>query len=329
MELPERARLKYRLDGADEDWVDASIPRVATYNHLRPGNYVFRVRDWNDAGVASSSEAMLRFRVPPAWNQTWWFFALLATSIATVAGGMAAVWQRRRNRMAAARAQAQFDALLAERRAQYQATLTERTRIAQDLHDTLLQGFAGVTLQLKVAELALPDEPDVAVETILRVQRLARESLREARERVWDMQAKPTDDLPSTLEAFAREQAAGTRIQVAVTTAGPRRRLAPNLEDAAYRIGREAVVNAIKHSRASRIEIEVEFSANSLRLEVRDDGRGFAREHGEEARRLGHFGLSGMRDRAAGAGGHCEVTSDVGAGTIVAFEIPLNETSQN
>jgi signal transduction histidine kinase len=140
---------------------------------------------------------------------------------------------------------------------------------------------------------------------------------------------EPADDLPASLEVFARERTAGTGIDVAMTITGQRRRLTPNLEDTAYLIGWEAVVNAIEHAQPSRIEIEVEFRANSLHLEVRDDGRGFTREYGEEARRLGHFGLSGIHDRAAGAGGHCEVTTEPGAGTIVALELPLIETAPN
>src|SRR4029453_10134456 len=109
----------------------------------------------------------------------------------------------------------------------------ERARIAQELHDTLLQGFAGVTLQLKTAELALPEQPDVAAETIFRVQQLARASLREARERGWEMRDSELGDrdLPSALEAIAKERTAGMRIDVSVNCSGRRRRLERSLEE--------------------------------------------------------------------------------------------------
>lgn len=327
LELPERARLQYRLEGTDPDWINASVPRLASYNHLAPGTYRFDVRLLNETGDAGISQASMRFRVPPAWNQAWWFFALVALAIAATAGGSTLAWQRRRSRLAADRLQARFGAMAAERRAQYEATLAERTRIAQDLHDTILQGFAGVTLQLKTAELALPEQPDVAAETILRVQRLARESLREARERVWDMRRaeQGSEDLPAALETITRERTAGAGIDFQVETRGERRRLPRLVEDAALRIGREAIANAVKHAQPRRIEIRVEFGTSNLRLEVGDDGRGFTPDQGEEARRTGHFGLSGIRDRAAQSGGRCDILSRPGGGTMVAVDLPLVE----
>ena len=149
----------------------------------------------------------------------------------------------------------------------------------------------------------------MAAETLLRLERLARESLREARERVWDMRESELagDDLPTALEAMARERTAGTGIEVSLVAEGQVRRLARSLENAAYRIGREAVVNAVKHAQARRIDIHVQFAPDRLRLEVRDDGRGFPPDQGEDARRRGHFGLIGIQDRAAHAGGRCEV----------------------
>jgi signal transduction histidine kinase len=211
---------------------------------------------------------------------------------------------------------------------QYEATLAERARIAQDLHDTLLQGFAGVTLQLKTAELALPDQPDVATETLLRVQRLARESLREARERVWDMQQTDllSDDLATAIESLARDRAAGTNIRIAIVTKGSPRRLTRLLEDVAFRIAREAIGNAIRHANAQRIEVVLDYAEELFRLEVRDDGRGFTAEQADVARRQGHFGLSGMRTSAARVGGRCEAASQPDGGTLVRLELPLSES---
>jgi signal transduction histidine kinase len=187
-----------------------------------------------------------------------------------------------------------------------------------------------VNLQLQTVELDLPDRPAAAAETVQRVQRMAHAALREARERVWDLQQTElgSDDLPTALEAMARERTAGTPIEVSVVTVGEPLRLTPSLEDAAFRIGREAVVNAVKHARARRIEIRFEFDAARLRLEVRDDGSGFTPEQSDAARRNGHFGLTGIRDRAARAGGHCEVRPGEGGGTVVVLELPLRPKGQ-
>jgi signal transduction histidine kinase len=160
------------------------------------------------------------------------------------------------------------------------------------------------------------------------VQQLARTSLREARVRVWDMREIDLGgaDLPTALEALARERTLGTGIDVAVTATGDRRHLTRTVEDAAFRIGREAIVNALRHAEARRIEIEVEFGATQLGLEVRDDGRGFTPDEAAEARKRGHFGLTGVRERAASIGGRCDVRARPGGGTVVDVELPLAES---
>jgi signal transduction histidine kinase len=138
-----------------------------------------------------------------------------------------------------------------------------------------------------------------------------------------------TDDLPAALEACARERTAGSGVEFSVMTKGHRRRLSPRVEDAAFRIGREAIVNAVRHAEARRIEIHVEFEPNIVRLDVVDDGRGFSAEKAEEARREGHFGLSGARERAEFLGGHFDVRSRRSGGTIVSLELPLQKTSKD
>ncbi|MEO8619601.1 MAG: two-component regulator propeller domain-containing protein [bacterium] len=310
----DRMRFRYRLEGHDPAWIDAGVRRRAYYNGLAPGTYSFRVSAssgddiWNDTG------APLSFRVLPSWYQTLWFRGFVIMLIGGAGAGIAAIVQRRRHM----RHQETL-------RAQYEATLAERSRIAQDLHDTLLQGFAGVALQVKAAEMALPERPDIAAETLMRVQRLTRDSLREARESVWDMRETElgSEDLPAALETCIRERTAGTRVEVSVESSGERRRLSPQVEHAAYRIGREAMSNAVRHAEATRIEVHVMFEPSVLRLEVRDNGRGFAPEQAEVARHNGHFGLSGMGDRATAAGGHCELRANPDRGTIVAVELPL------
>jgi signal transduction histidine kinase/ligand-binding sensor domain-containing protein len=310
----ERVRFRYRLEGADPAWREVGRRRRAYYTGLGPGSYTFLVSASKGDGIWTDASASWSFRVLPAWYQTLWFRALVILLIGGLAGLVVFLVQRRRH----ARSQVEL-------KRQYEITLGERARIAQDLHDTLLQGFAGVTLQLKAAELALPDQPDVAVETIFRVQRLAQESLREARERVWEMRETATGgtDLSTALETIAGDRIAGMPIEYSVTTSGTPRRLSRVLEDAAVRIGREAIVNVVRHAQASRIEIHLDFRPGTFCLEVRDDGRGFSPLEAEEARRRGHFGLSGIRDRAIHLGGRCEVQPRPGGGTIVALQLPV------
>jgi signal transduction histidine kinase/ligand-binding sensor domain-containing protein len=314
LSVPERVHFRYRLDGVDTTWRDVETRRRAYYTGLGPGAYRFRVIASNGDGAWNETAAQWSFDVLPAWYQTLWWRTGLVALIGAIGAAAAVLVQRRRHLQAQA-------AL----KGQYEATLAERARIAQDLHDTLLQGFAGVTLQLKAAELALPEQPDIAAETISRVQRLARESLREARERVWDMHETVlgNDDLPAALEAIARERTTGTGIAVAVITSGERLRLPRPVTDAALRIGREAIANAIRHAQARRIEIAVGFDTSMLHLEVRDDGRGFTPEEADAARRRGHFGLSGIHERAARLGGRCDALPRPGGGTIVVLELPL------
>jgi signal transduction histidine kinase/ligand-binding sensor domain-containing protein len=310
----EEIQFRYRLEGADTAWNEVGTRRRAYYTELAPRAYRFVVSASYGDGNWNETAAAWRFRVLPAWYQTLWFKALLGLAIAGLGGTVVAMIQRGRH----SRAQQ----VLKDR---YEATLAERARIAQDLHDTLLQGFAGVALQLKTIELALPDQPDVAVETVMRVQRLTRDSLREARARVWEMHGTDLgeDDLPAALGAIAREHAAGSGIEVHLSVHGERRRLTRAQEDVAFRVGREAVVNAMRHADARRLELHFDFAPATLTLEIQDDGRGFTPDEAEDARRKGHFGLSGIRDRARHAGGRCEIQPRAGGGTVVSLELPL------
>jgi signal transduction histidine kinase/ligand-binding sensor domain-containing protein len=314
LSFPERIQFRYRLDGADPAWRQVGTRRRAYYTDLRPGSYTFRVNANNGDGKWIEPGVTWSFRVLPAWYQTLWFRVLVILLIGSVGGLVVALVQRRRH----ARAQAEL-------KRQYEITLAERVRVAEDLHDTLLQGFAGVNLQLIAAELAIPNQPDVAAATLVRVQRLTEESLREARERVWEMRdaAMASDDLATALETIARDRTAGMSIEIEVTTAGSSRRLPPTLEDASFRIGREAIVNVVRHAEASRIEIHLDFRATTFYLEVRDDGRGVSPNELAEARKQGHFGLTGIQSRASLMGGRCEVRPRPSGGTIVALELPL------
>ena len=316
LSVAERVQFRYRLEGADTSWREVGTRRRAYYTGLKPGSYRFVVSANSGDGQWTEAETAWAFRVLPAWYQTAWFGGLVVLLISGLGGLVVYLIQRR-----------QHDVARADIRQQFEIAMAERARIADDLHDTLLQGFTGVNLQLTAAELALPEQPEVAAATLGRVQRLTEESLREARERIWEMRetAAASDDLAVALEKIARDRTAGMPITVDVTTSGNPERLPRALGDAAFRIGREAIVNVVRHAEASRIEIHVDYRDSTLGVEVRDDGRGLSATDAEQASTRGHFGLGAMRERALHLGGRCIVRSRPGGGTIVALELPMTQ----
>ncbi|MBL0937751.1 MAG: hypothetical protein IBJ03_02590 [Gemmatimonadaceae bacterium] len=322
LRVPERVRIEYMLDGVDGGWRLADATRSATYTQLRPGHYTFRVRAWNEDGVAGVNEVSLPVRMLPAWHETWWFMVLL---VATLAGGTAWVvvwWQRARSRDAARR--------LAER---FEATLTERTRLAGELHDTLLQGFTGITLQLQALRRRISETPAEAEVELSRVLSVADRTLREARSMVWDMRTPELDgrDVADALEEAARQAIASAHAQspspspvvLEVQVGGDRRRVAPVIETTALRIGREAVTNAARHARPSRITLALVFESHRLFVRVHDNGDGFDTVAASQAREAGHWGLVGMDERAQRVGGTVSVTSTLGEGTTVDMMLPI------
>jgi signal transduction histidine kinase len=209
-----------------------------------------------------------------------------------------------------------------------QAALAERTRIARELHDTLLQGFTGITLQLWAVERLLAKRSQEGAEALKTVLNSADAALREARRMIWDMRAVELEghDLPAALEATARSAIADESTTLVFIVHGQRRRLPVAVETAALRIGREAVLNAVKHAAPRTINVDLEYGPRSLTLRVLDDGTGIDPSALEAAARGGHLGMVGMRERALRAGGTVEISSP-GQGTIVAVSLPVREMS--
>lgn len=308
---PERTRIQYRLEGADEAWVDAVGPRVATYAKLRPGAYTFRLRAWNVDGVQSARDEILRFRVPAAWYETTWSRTggVLLIALAGALGALAI--QRRRTRRAAELMRSQFA-----------ATLTERTRIARELHDTLLQEFTGVTMLLAALRERMRGSPNGPAEELTGILSLAKRSLFEARQSVWDMRSaslEPTSFVKK-IEAL-RAVATGSETQIYCRVNGNPRTLDPGIERFVMHVAREAVSNAVRHAHAGSITVELTFETESLTLTVRDDGVGMTDDRPQEATRAGHFGLVGMRERVESEGGSIVVTSAPGEGTTIELTV--------
>jgi signal transduction histidine kinase len=210
-------------------------------------------------------------------------------------------------------------------RIRYQAALMERSRIAQELHDTLLQGFTGITIQLRAIQRILSRRPEEGVAALEAALTAADTTLRDARHTIWDMRAVELEghNLPEALEGALRSMLTGTPLVLDFSVSGSPRPLSPDVEIAVLRIGREAVLNTLKHADAGRVEVTVEYDTNFLRLTIRDDGRGMQSGVTEAAAADGHLGVPGMRARAHRAEGTMEIASERDHGTTVRVSLPI------
>ena len=305
--VPDRIRFRYRLDGFDGDWSAPTSAREAVYTNLGPGPYTFRVMASNSDGLWNGSEAVVQLEIGRVFWQTPWFRTAAAASLALIVLGL---YRLRVHQMTS-----QLNVRFEER-------LAERTRIAQELHDTLLQGFLSASMQLHVATDTLP-ENSPARPGLTRVAALMKQVIDEGRNAVRGLRS--TDPGPYDLEqAFSNVQQELGLVSTAgfrVIVEGQPRPLNPLVRDEVYRIGREALVNAFRHARASTVEVELEYAARHMRMLVRDDGVGIEPEvlkSGSD----GHWGLSGMRERAERIGARFKVFSRAAAGTEVELWIP-------
>jgi len=307
LSTPERVRFRYKLEPYDRDWSEPRAEREATYTNLDPGSYRFRVMASNSAGVWSAVESTIQLDIEPLFWQTWWFrVSLLMAAVLTII----LLYRLRLQR------------LTRQMNVRFEERLAERTRIAQDLHDTLLQGFLSASMQLHVAAEQVPSDSP-AKPLINRVLVLIRTVIDEGRTTLKGLRAKSTDsaDLAQSFSRIQDELLTREPIDYRVTVEGPARPLQPVIRDEVYHIGHEALVNAFRHAHASTIEVELEYGSKQLRMLVRDDGRGIDPQV-LSAGRDGHWGIPGMRERAEEMGARLKLWSREGAGTEVELSIP-------
>jgi signal transduction histidine kinase len=311
--VPERVRFRYRLDGFDRDWSGPVSTRQAVYTNLSPGNYRFRVLSSNSDGQWGEQEASYSFHIAPAVWQTWWFQLSLVATL----GILTSLIFRWRMLQMAERLKFRFEERLAE-----------RTRIAQELHDTLLQGFLSASMQLHVTAEQLPPESPVR-SSLDRILELMQQVNQEGRNTLRGLRSESSAlTLEQALSRVPNELSPANPAAFRVIVQGPSRSLHPVIRDEASRIGREAIVNAFLHSRATDIEVEVEYTASHLRLCVRDDGIGIDPEVLHSGRE-GHWGLIGMRERAGHIGAMLKVFSRAEAGTEVELTVPGHIAYEN
>lgn len=212
---------------------------------------------------------------------------------------------------------------------QFKAVLAERTRLAQELHDTVEQTLTGIALQLDTAAKLYESKPRNALNHLELARNLMGKSQIEMRRSVWDLRRRALEqfDLSGALQESARQITHGTPIQVELEATGPVQPLPEVVEVNLLRIGQEALTNVIRHSKASRVKIELAFGPQQVVLQIKDNGTGFTLENylgpGD-----GHFGLQGMSERAKRIGGHFVPASAPGKGTTVRVEVPLGPTEE-
>jgi signal transduction histidine kinase/ligand-binding sensor domain-containing protein len=300
---PEKVRFRYILEGFDQAWTAAHERRAAYYTNLPPGRYRFRVTAANNDGVWNESGAAFEFQLEPRFHQTRAFQALVLALL------LLAGWSVHRLRVA--RMEARFATIMAE-----------RNRMARELHDSLAQGLAGIALHAGALRHAEPALTDAASKHLDTIGRLVQSSLAEARGSVWDLQPESLreGDLPAALESMVREMTGDTSVTTALEVRGTPRRLGRQTERNVFRIGQEALTNALKHSQSGRVEMVLSFEPDRIELRVRDHGRGFDPSPADAHQ---GFGLTSMRERAEQIGGRVTISSPPGGGTEVVLEAPV------
>jgi ligand-binding sensor domain-containing protein/signal transduction histidine kinase len=294
---PQKVRYRYMLEGFDHGWTEAGARRTAYYTNIPPGRYTFRVQAANNDGLWNTEGAALAFELRPHFYQTIWFYALLLVAVA----GVVVLLLRLRLR----RAEGEF-----------RAVLGERNRIAREIHDTLAQGYVGISVQLEVlSELLRHHKPEAAAKHLDLTRGYVREGLADARQSIWALRSQDSGEttLPVRLRRMV-EAEGGHGLEATFSLFGAYRPLPPATEREFLRVAQEAIHNVKKHAGARHLFVQLEYGQEEIALEVRDDGRGFATEPEPQP---GHYGLTGMRERAAAIGGTLEVTSEPGVGTTV------------
>lgn len=308
---PEAIRFRYRLRETDHDWQEVGATNSVTYRNLLPGSYHFAVSATDTNGSWSDTVATTEFTILPTFYQTNSFRALLLGLFAAL---MWAAYQLRMRQVRHA-----FALTL-------EARVGERTRIARELHDTLLQSFHGVALRLETVSQLLPRHPAKAQETLDSTIRQVAEAITQGRDAVQGLRVSTlqSNDLGLAISALGEELATGSpghRPLFRVAVEGRARDLRPILRDETCKIAAEALRNAFQHAQARQIEVEIRYDDAQFRLRVRDDGKGIDPALLSNEGREGHFGLSGMRERATLIGGELTIWSKVDTGSEVELRV--------
>jgi signal transduction histidine kinase len=304
--VPQKVLFRYQLEGRDTGWQEPGTRRQAFYTDLRPGNYRFHVIACNNDGVWNEEGASLNFVIMPAWYQTTWF------QILCVVVSLLTLWAifRLRVRQIARAMNVRFNERLAE-----------RTRIARDLHDTFLQTIQGSKL---VADDALDhsSDPDRMRRTVEQLSEWLGRATQEGRAALNSLRMSTVErnDLAEAFRRAIEECRIKNSMEISFDVIGEPREMHPIVRDEVYRVGYEAIRNACAHSHASQLWVELTYSTD-VRVCIRDNGVGMDVALTDRGRE-GHFGLRGMRERAARVAGDLKIESSAAAGTRIELIVP-------
>jgi signal transduction histidine kinase/ligand-binding sensor domain-containing protein len=307
LSIPERVRLRYRLDGVDRDWQEPLGRRAVSYTNLAPGRYRFEVTAANEDGVWNPQPATLDILIPPTFVQTGWFLLLLAFGAALLLYAAYAIRMRYVTRRMQERLEGRIE---------------ERSRIARSLHDTLLQSVQGLLMSFNAHVHHVPQGSRERAH-LERTLSLARRLLVEGRDQIMDLRASASpDETRLALQSFGMELAEYSGYAFELRIGGRAHPLRPQVSDEVYAIGREALFNASRYANASHVLLELDYGKDVFTLRIRDDGCGLDEAVAQPGCRPGHWGLPGMRERAAAIGARFELKSQAGEGTEIVVSLP-------
>ena len=314
---PEKLRFKYQLEGYDDTWVNAGARRVAYYTNVPPGKYSFRVIASNDEGVWNESSVALTFYLRPRFYQTWWFYALAASSLA---GVIVIVYKGRMRKLRKAHvAQQAFSRQLIETQE------AERKRIASELHDSIGQSLA-IIRNLALVGLSTPDDHSQALEQLDEVSTAASEALVEVKAVAHNLRPYQLDrlGLKKALDAMVKAVSDSSDIRFTTDITDLDSVLPKGAEINLYRIVQESLNNIVKHSGATEASVTVNNDAQNIHIEIRDNGKGFVPGSSGDPT-TGGLGLVGMAERAKMLGARCDIHSAPGKGTFINVNVVLGE----
>jgi signal transduction histidine kinase len=262
----------------------------------------------NNSGVWNEAGTYFDFYIAPTYYQSAWFRAAVPIVLLL---GVFAIYQMRLRQVAQ------------QVRGRMEERLQERERIARDLHDTLLQGVQGLILKFHAVSKQIPTDTP-AHKALEKTLDHADQVLAEGRDRIQNLRVNSASlsDLPSAFRSVAEETSQGSEAIFKTVVEGRVRDLHPLVLEECYCIGREAIINALSHSEAQRIEAEIAYDSRQFRLRVRDDGRGIDPKILEAGGRSGHWGLRGMQERTQKIGGQLKFWSRPETGTEVELTVP-------
>jgi signal transduction histidine kinase len=301
---PDRIRFKYWMEGFEHDWTSAGQRRAAYYTNLSPGHYQFHVVAYEMNAPRQGAEQVLAIDWRPHFHQTRWFLALCGMLATTAA------W-------------AGYRLHVRSIRRRFAAVLDERSRLAREMHDTLIQGCIGVSTLLEAASHAQDVSPGLGRDLLDRARTEIHGTVNEARLAVWNLRHGSVSEaaLVPAVSQLARRISLESGINVTVETAGSPLALGAEAERSLMMLVREALQNAIRHGAPKSVSVHLRFGPRCLQVEVEDDGRGFDTRV-DRAENTQHYGLIGMRERVAKVGGEFHLASSPGRGTQIRFTLP-------